>query len=233
MKISRTSRVVVPQMVQLCSTEQCLRFCTPQCKHRIETAAIRCRGRHRRERSSFLVGARGEEAKMDERRDGEPECHQRRRASRTPPGALVIGRVVQKDAGKYQCIVRNSIGETRIESALAVTAPLQVTVLPQYQVLSTGEEATFRCNVTGYPVHTMAWLKDQRPIVATDRVQFSSRDVLHIASLRREDRGMYQCFVYNDNGGAQGTVELKISDVPPSIVSAFSEQTLEPGRWCP
>ena len=29
--------------------------------------------------------------------------------------------------------------------------------------------------------------------------------------MRREDRGMYQCFVYNDQDGAQGTAELKIS----------------------
>ncbi|GIY68538.1 down syndrome cell adhesion molecule-like protein Dscam2 [Caerostris darwini] len=144
-------------------------------------------------------------------------------------GAVVIRGVVEKDAGKYQCIVRNSIGETRIESALVVTAPLQATVLPSHQVLNTGEEAIFTCNITGYPVHTVAWVKDQRPIVASERVQFPPRDVLRITSLRREDRGMYQCFAYNDNGGAQGTAQLKIADVPPSIVSAFSERTLQPG----
>ncbi|GIX66500.1 uncharacterized protein CEXT_694031 [Caerostris extrusa] len=221
MKISRTSRVVVPQMVQLCSTEQCLRFCTPQCKHRIETAAIRCRGRHRRERRKRRRWMKDEMGNLSVIKEDER-----------------VGLLQGRWSSGGWC--RRTPGSTSASCATAserrglrVLSPSQVTVLPQYQVLSTGEEATFRCNVTGYPVHTMAWLKDQRPIVATDRVQFSSRDVLHIASLRREDRGMYQCFVYNDNGGAQGTVELKISDVPPSIVSAFSEQTLEPGRWCP
>ncbi|GIY96405.1 down syndrome cell adhesion molecule homolog [Caerostris extrusa] len=144
-------------------------------------------------------------------------------------GVLVIRRVVQKDAGRYQCTVRNSIGETRVESALVVTALLQVAVLPAHQVSNTGEEATFTCNVTGYPVHTLAWTKDQRPVVASQRVRFPSRDVLRIMSLRREDRGMYQCFAYNDRDGAQGTAQLKISDVPPSIVSAFLERTLQPG----
>ncbi|CAL1264725.1 unnamed protein product [Larinioides sclopetarius] len=144
-------------------------------------------------------------------------------------GTLNIRKVVQKDAGKYQCIVRNSIGERRIESALIVTAPLQVTMLPPHQVLNTGQEATFTCNVTGYPVHTISWKKDQRTIVASNRIQLLSRDVLHIVSLRREDRGMYQCFVYNDNDGAQGTAELKISDVPPSVISVFPEQTAHPG----
>ncbi|GFR13707.1 uncharacterized protein TNCT_147091, partial [Trichonephila clavata] len=88
--------------------------------------------------------------------------------------------------------------------------PLQVSLLPPHQILNTGQEATFTCNVTGYPV-TPYLGKDQRQIVASNRVQLLSRDVLHIVSLRREDRGMYQCFVYNDNDGAQGTAELKIS----------------------
>ncbi|GFU53479.1 down syndrome cell adhesion molecule homolog, partial [Nephila pilipes] len=107
--------------------------------------------------------------------------------------------------------------------------PLQVTLLPPHQILNTGQEATFTCNVTGYPVHTISWKKDQRQIVASNRVQLLSRDVLHIVSLRREDRGMYQCFVYNDNDGAQGTAELKISDVPPSAISVFPEQTAHSG----
>ncbi|GIY73467.1 down syndrome cell adhesion molecule homolog [Caerostris darwini] len=144
-------------------------------------------------------------------------------------GTLNIRRVVQRDAGKYQCIVRNSIGERRIESALVVTAPLQVTLLPPHQVLNTGQEATFTCNVSGFPVHTITWKKDQRQIAPTHRVQLLSRDVLHIASLKREDKGMYQCFVYSDNDGAQGTAELKISDVPPSVISVFPEQTAHPG----
>ncbi|GIY72145.1 down syndrome cell adhesion molecule-like protein Dscam2 [Caerostris darwini] len=142
--------------------------------------------------------------------------------------ALCIRRVVEEDAGKYQCIVRNSIGEKRVESALVVTAPLRVTVLPPHQVLNMGVAATFTCNVTGYPVHSVAWVKDQRPVATSERVQLPSRDVLHIVSLRREDRGMYQCFAYNDKDGAQGTAQLKIADVPPSIVSAFPERTLQP-----
>lgn len=36
-------------------------------------------------------------------------------------GTLNIRKITKTDAGKYQCIVRNSIGERRIESALIVT----------------------------------------------------------------------------------------------------------------
>ncbi|GFU50882.1 peroxidasin [Nephila pilipes] len=82
---------------------------------------------------------------------------------------------------------------------------------PPRQVLNIGQEATFNCNVTGYPVHTITWKKDQRQLASSSRVRLLSRDVLHITSVRRDDRGMYQCFVYNDLDGAQGTAELKIS----------------------
>ncbi|XP_054712904.1 cell adhesion molecule Dscam2-like [Uloborus diversus] len=144
-------------------------------------------------------------------------------------GTLNIKKVMHSDAGKYQCIVRNSIGERRIESALIVTAPLSVHIRPPHQVLNIGQEATFNCNVTGYPVHTIAWKKDQRQLSPSSRVRLLSRDVLHITSVRREDRGMYQCFVYNDMDAAQGTTELKISDVAPTLISAFPDHTSHPG----
>lgn len=46
--------------------------------------------------------------------------------------------------------------------------------------------------------------------MANSRVQLLSRDVLHITSVRREDKGMYQCYAYNDVDGAQGTAQIKI-----------------------
>ncbi|GBM30811.1 Down syndrome cell adhesion molecule-like protein Dscam2 [Araneus ventricosus] len=144
-------------------------------------------------------------------------------------GTLNIKKVVRSDGSKYQCIARNSIGERRIESALIVTAPLFVHLRPPYQVLSIGQEAAFNCNVTGYPVHAVSWKKDQRQIPSSSRVRLLSRDVLHISSVRREDRGMYQCFVFNDQEGAQGTGELKISDVAPTFISVFSEHNVHPG----
>lgn len=90
-------------------------------------------------------------------------------------------------------------------------AALVVHIKPPHQVLNIGQEATFNCNVTGYPIHTITWKKDQRQLIASSRVRLLSKDVLHITSVRREDRGMYQCFVYNDLDSAQGVAELKIS----------------------
>lgn len=89
-------------------------------------------------------------------------------------------------------------------------APLRVNIIPEHQTLNIGETAVLNCSVTGHPIHTITWRKDQRHLVANSRVQLLSRDVLHITSVRREDKGMYQCYAYNDVDGAQATAQIKI-----------------------
>ena len=50
--------------------------------------------------------------------------------------------------------------------------------------------------------------------------------------MRREDRGMYQCFVYNDQDGAQGTAELKISGNVYVEIDAWCNNMLYFGIIC-
>lgn len=67
-----------------------------------------------------------------------------------------------------------------------------------------GRPATLTCNYEGNPVKTISWLKDGKKL--------SSHDgrVLRIDSVRKEDKGMYQCFVRNEQESAQGSAELKL-----------------------
>ncbi|KAG8193123.1 hypothetical protein JTE90_004947 [Oedothorax gibbosus] len=148
---------------------------------------------------------------------------------RVTSGTLHIKNVAISDGGKYQCIISNGIGDKRTDTVLIVTAPLRVTLIPEHQTLNIGETAVLNCSVTGHPVHTVTWRKDQGHLSANSRVQLLSRDVLHITSVRREDKGMYQCFAYNDVDGAQGTAQIKIGDVPPYLLSAFPDTTVNPG----
>ena len=88
-----------------------------------------------------------------------------------------------------------------------------------------------------------------------DGVALSQTDnVLRIETVRREDKGMYQCFVRNDQESAQASAELKLSARcqswfiplflrlfttscllfpfivdPPQFLSTFTERTLQPG----
>lgn len=59
-------------------------------------------------------------------------------------------------------------------------------------------------------MHSVTWVKNLSPIVANSRIRYLSRDLLQVAPIMREDKGMYQCFVRNDFGMAQGTAELNL-----------------------
>lgn len=60
------------------------------------------------------------------------------------------------------------------------------------------------CNYEGNPVKTISWLKDGK------RLNSHDGRVLRIDSVRKEDKGMYQCFVRNEQESAQGSAELKL-----------------------
>jgi len=55
----------------------------------------------------------------------------------------------------------------------------------------------------GSPVKNITWTKNGKRL-------HSNGPTLRIDAVRREDRGMYQCFVRNDEDSAQATAELKL-----------------------
>lgn len=87
---------------------------------------------------------------------------------------------------------------------MKILAPLNAIVEPTIQTVDFGRPATLTCNYEGNPVKTISWLKDGK--------RLSSHDgrVLRIDSVRKEDKGMYQCFVRNEQESAQGSAELKL-----------------------
>ncbi|KAG8200003.1 hypothetical protein JTE90_006241 [Oedothorax gibbosus] len=147
-------------------------------------------------------------------------------------GSLVLQFVGVQDSGRYVCAVNNTAGEDRTTTTLTVSAPLSVYVTPQRQVVDVGRPATFNCTVSGRPVRTLTWMKDRKPIedyYGGGRAVLMSRDVLHIPAVQREDKGMYQCFVFNDFESAQSTAELKLGDVAPVLLATFTGEAVRPG----
>jgi len=66
-----------------------------------------------------------------------------------------------------------------------------------------GRPAVFTCNFEGNPVKTVGWLKDGKSLRHEEAT-------LRIDSVKKEDKGMYQCFVRNDQESAQASAELKL-----------------------
>ncbi|GIY01318.1 down syndrome cell adhesion molecule-like protein Dscam2 [Caerostris darwini] len=114
---------------------------------------------------------------------------------------------------------------------LFILAPLRANISPKQVKAEEGESVIFNCSIKGHPVHSVTWVKNLNPVVANSRIRYLSRDLLQVAPIVREDKGMYQCFVTNDFGMAQGTAELNLGDDPPVLAYTFPEQTLEPGSF--
>ncbi|XP_059477747.1 cell adhesion molecule Dscam2 isoform X48 [Neocloeon triangulifer] len=139
-------------------------------------------------------------------------------------GTLIIKEAKVEDSGKYLCVVNNSVGGESVETVLTVTAPLSATVEPETQTVDFGRPAVFTCNFEGNPVKTIGWLKDGKNLNHEDAT-------LRIDSVKKEDKGMYQCFVRNDQESAQACAELKLGGrfEPPQLRQTFAEETLQPG----
>lgn len=71
------------------------------------------------------------------------------------------------------------------------------------QTIDYGRSATLTCNPEGNPIKSISWMKDGVLLNHND-------NVFRIDAVRREDRGMYQCFVRNDQESAQASAELKL-----------------------
>lgn len=139
-------------------------------------------------------------------------------------GTLIIREAKVEDSGKYLCVVNNSVGGESVETVLTVTAPLSAQVEPSVQTVEFGRPATFTCTYRGNPVKSVSWFKDGTPINHKEAV-------LRIDTVGREDKGMYQCFVRNDQESAQATAELKLGGrfEPPQLTYTFETSTLQPG----
>ena len=99
-------------------------------------------------------------------------------------------------------------------------------VEPKQQVVDYGRPATFKCNYKGNPVKSVSWMKNGQPLSHTETT-------LRIESVKKADRGMYQCFVRNDQESAQATAELKLGGRfdPPEFVRTFDTLTVDPGPF--
>ncbi|XP_050305180.1 cell adhesion molecule Dscam2 isoform X4 [Anthonomus grandis grandis] len=140
-------------------------------------------------------------------------------------GTLIIREAKVEDSGKYLCVVNNSVGGESVETVLTVTAPLKASIEPKVQTVDFGRPAVFTCKFEGNPIKTVSWMKDGSKIDHTDAV-------LRIEAVRKEDKGMYQCFIRNDQESAEATAELKLGGrfEPPQIRHAFNEETVQPGN---
>lgn len=142
-------------------------------------------------------------------------------------GNLVTSDVAISDGGSYVCTAENRLGQSTVSIRLEVTEPLVAYMEPSKQVVDVGQSALFRCIITsGHPIKTIEWYKDGRLVSPDPRVTVTTDGTrtLAVAQVQRQDAGMYQCMVANDDDSAQGCGELTLGAAKPHVFHHFEDQ---------
>ncbi|XP_064480479.1 cell adhesion molecule Dscam1-like [Ornithodoros turicata] len=144
-------------------------------------------------------------------------------------GSIFLARPRVNDSGRYFCLVNNSVGEEQVRTILSVTAPLEANLLPPIQTVDVGQSVAFNCSAKGHPIRSVIWYKNQHPLEPSTRVSVLPPGLLRIASVQRDDTGMYQCYLNNEADSAEAAAELRLGDIAPHFLWTFTEQTSDPG----
>ncbi|KAL1430242.1 hypothetical protein MTO96_015186 [Rhipicephalus appendiculatus] len=154
-------------------------------------------------------------------------------------GVLQFREVDSSDGGAYVCVVSNSVGDAQVDLELVVTPKPWVTVTPANVRAEVGHAAAFRCNASGLDwgvldETSLEWRHNGRrvmPAAQQSVVGMGRSRVLHLPSIRRQDQGMYQCFVrLSPKSTIQAAAELIVGDQAPRFKSTFDEVTVRPGK---
>ncbi|KAG1671035.1 Down syndrome cell adhesion molecule-like protein Dscam2 [Nymphon striatum] len=155
----------------------------------------------------------------------------------TENGNLYIERVTDLHSKVgYWCQVKNKItGDTFLSKTagrIKLTEPqenLNVYIRPDFQVVNSNENVKMTCSVTGYPIDKVKWKFNGRNLDESDRFKELSKYSMEIISIKREDEGMYQCFVSNKWQVVQAAAQLILGDLGPEFVKTFTTKRLQPG----
>ncbi|XP_026843877.1 Down syndrome cell adhesion molecule-like protein Dscam2 [Drosophila persimilis] len=149
--------------------------------------------------------------------------------AKTKDGTLIISAVIKADNGAFFCTVTNSEGTETFKVDLSVTSALSASIQPAVQTVSLGHTADLVCSVSGFPTQNIIWMKDGGTLRTGSRVRLLSNEHIHISSIVKEDKGMYQCILKNDFESTQSSAELRLGEVAPQLLYKFIEQTMQPG----
>ena len=80
----------------------------------------------------------------------------------------------------------------------------EITVYPEAQTKTEGENVTLSCNVSGNPAPTLiSWTRNGTAVNSSGRFNFSAdKKQLTITNVDRKDSGEYQCVARNSLGSA-------------------------------
>ncbi|KAJ1530753.1 hypothetical protein ONE63_005607 [Megalurothrips usitatus] len=135
-----------------------------------------------------------------------------------------ISNVQVEDGGIYQCVASNRVGEARHSADMRVYGLPYVRPMPNISAVA-GEPLYIACPAAGYPIETITWEKDGRPLPMNRRQHVFANGTLHLENVQRDsDRGAYRCTAANKQGRSS-TQGLGLAVIVPPKITPFAFQT--------
>uniref|UniRef100_A0A0N5C356 Ig-like domain-containing protein n=1 Tax=Strongyloides papillosus TaxID=174720 RepID=A0A0N5C356_STREA len=125
---------------------------------------------------------------------------------------LELGKLKESHAGEYACRISNVAGKCESSASLALTAPVERGVAPNFLKqmsdvrVPQNSTATFTCGVSGKPTPTITWFKDGKQLPNDDRYKqtFENDEAkLVLDKVLPVDSGVYECVLKNVSGEAR------------------------------
>lgn len=141
-----------------------------------------------------------------------PAARERRMHVMPADDVFFIVEVKLSDMGTYSCTATNPAG------AVMANATLEVLEMPTFEKpmlaekeTPAGETAVLECLTAGSPKPNLVWLKDDGPLIETERHFFTAENqLLIIVKTEFSDQGEYTCKMTNVLGTVQGSTILNI-----------------------
>ncbi|CAB3373221.1 Hypothetical predicted protein [Cloeon dipterum] len=133
-------------------------------------------------------------------------------------GTLMISNAVLEDVGSFECVAKNSVGQTKSRSAVmrvgrTVDKPKFV-INPEDYYGHQGQQISLHCTATGHPSPSVTWSRDGKDVRINERVRVLDNGTLTIRHSRVEDSGSYKCSASNFIGTTQTIIYVKVVGAP-------------------
>ncbi|XP_048879539.1 contactin-4-like isoform X1 [Brienomyrus brachyistius] len=135
-------------------------------------------------------------------------------------GALSISRLMQADAGMYQCVASNKHGEVYSNAELGVIAvapDFSQNLLKTHTLVREAGDVLIECRPKMSPRGMISWRKGNEALRESKRISVMDSGSLRITNVSKSDAGIYTCVARNQFGVASSTGTLVVKE--PTIIT--------------
>lgn len=155
-----------------------------------------------------------------------PAARERRMHVMPQDDAFFIVNAKISDQGVYTCTAQNPVGTIKANATLIIQESPSFVKEMENKEVNCGKTAVIECMASGSPKPGISWLKDDKPIEATERHFFAADDqLLIIVGTEISDSGTYTCQMENNLGLEFGHMQLKVKPIVTTSVVNIDEMT--------